>query len=141
MRKFIGIVLFLFIVGPSILFGLIAASVAPWALNRGFYTDILSNESIYEIILSDQLPVWLNRDVIPQADNLPNASLAVALRSVVTPQYLRDQAVTIVNGVFDVIEGRSDSFHAVIDIRPIKTKRFRGFTYNTPPLEEVERVE
>ena len=28
-----------------------------------------------------------------------------------------------------------------VDIRPIKTKRFRGFTYNTPPLEDVERVE
>ena len=28
-----------------------------------------------------------------------------------------------------------------IEIRPIETKRFRGFTYNTPPLDTVERVE
>jgi hypothetical protein len=27
-----------------------------------------------------------------------------------------------------------------VDIRPIKTKRFRGFTYNTPDIDEVERV-
>jgi len=27
-----------------------------------------------------------------------------------------------------------------VDIRPIKTKRFRGFTYTTPELDDIERV-
>ncbi len=27
-----------------------------------------------------------------------------------------------------------------VDIRPIKTKRFRGFTYTTPDLGDIERV-
>lgn len=27
-----------------------------------------------------------------------------------------------------------------VEIKPIRTKRFRGFSYATPPLEQIERV-
>lgn len=27
-----------------------------------------------------------------------------------------------------------------VEIKPLKTHRFRGFTYNTPPLDQVERI-
>ena len=120
MRKLLALLLYVFIVFPLVLATLIVASVSTWALDREFYTNLLGDARLYEVLLSEDLPNYLNRRVVREADSLPAKALGDALREVVTPEYLRTQALNIVNDAFDFAEGRDYTLELVLDARPIK---------------------
>ncbi|HJW84425.1 MAG TPA: hypothetical protein VJ754_08975, partial [Anaerolineae bacterium] len=120
MRKLLALLLYIFIVFPLILATLVVASVSTWVLDREFYTDLLGDTRLYEVLLSEDLPNYLNRRVVREADSLPAKALGDALREVVTPEYLRTQALNIVNDAFDFAEGRDYTLDLYLDAQPIK---------------------
>jgi hypothetical protein len=48
-------------------------------------------------------------------------ALGTALREILTADYLRSQSLSIVDQVFDYLEGRDQEFEIALDISPIKT--------------------
>ena len=120
MRKLLALLLVVILVFPLTMATLSVISVSTWVLDRNFYTDLLGNERLYEVLLAEDLPNYFNRRVVREVDSVPAQALSAALREVVTPQYMRDEATRIVNEAFDVIEGRSDALDIYLDVTPIK---------------------
>jgi hypothetical protein len=121
MRKLLALFLIVVLVFPLILATLALISVSSWALDRSFYTNLLGDTRLYEVLLSEDLPIYFNRQIAREVDSLPVGALSNALREVVTPQYLRDEALRIVNDAFDALEGRGSAFNLYLDVQPIKT--------------------
>jgi hypothetical protein len=121
-RKVIALLLVIFVVLPLIFTTLIMISINSWVLDRNFYVNLLDDPKLYEALLSQDLPMYVNNRWFPREINsdLPPAALDKALREVMTPQYLRDQSVRIVNEAFDTLEGRREALDISIDIAPVK---------------------
>lgn len=122
MRKLLALVLIVVIVAPLIAVTLGFLAVDSWILDREFYINALSNEQLYEAVLTEELPRQMNREVLTEVDSLPAGALSAALRTVVTPDYLRQQAVANTNSFFDYIEGRAPAPLLYLDIQPIKAQ-------------------
>jgi hypothetical protein len=95
-------------------------SLRPWVLDRGFYERMVSDERLYDALLTGALPNQFNRSVFIEGDELPLGALNIALREVVTSDYLRTQSLNVVDEVFDFIEGQAENFEIGFDITPIK---------------------
>jgi uncharacterized membrane protein len=121
-RKVIALLLVIFVVLPLIFTTLIMFAINSWVLDRNFYVNLLDNPKLYEALLSQDLPMYVNNRWFPREINsdLPPAALDKALREVLTPQYLRDQSVRIVNEAFDTLEGRRETLDISMDIAPVK---------------------
>lgn len=121
-RRLIALFLAVTIVFPMILATLSVISVTSWALDREFYVDLLGDERLYEVMLSEEIPRYLQRETLRgELGDVPVAALTNAVRAVVTPEYLRNEAVRIVDQVFDALEGESDgTIDIFLDLTPIK---------------------
>lgn len=122
MRKLLALILLVFIAAPLIAITLGLLSVDSWILDREFYVKALSDERLYEVLLADNLPAEINRQALTEVDSLPAGALSAALREVVTPGYMRQQAVTNVNALFDYFEGRAPAPTLTLDLQPIKAQ-------------------
>jgi uncharacterized membrane protein len=122
LRKVIALLLVIFLVLPLIFTTLIMISINSWVLDRNFYVNLLDNPNLYEALLSQDLPLYVNNRWFPREINsdLPPAALDKALREVLTPQYLRDQSVRVVNQAFDTLEGRREALDISMDFAPVK---------------------
>ncbi|UCF99776.1 MAG: hypothetical protein JSV89_09615 [Spirochaetaceae bacterium] len=122
MRQAIAIFMIILLVFPLLFAALMSFSVSTWALDRGFYLQLVSDERIYEAILRET--AWEQEQILEVADfeGIPSDALAKALREVVTPNYLRSQAVKLINDTFDAIEGRASSLELSVDITPLKDR-------------------
>lgn len=125
MRKAIATVMVAVIVFPLLLAALMTFSVSTWAFDRGFYLQLVSDERIYEAILGET--AWEQEQIFEDTefDGIPGDALAKTLREVITPNYLRSQAVTMVNDAFDAVEGRASVLELTVDLTPLKD-RLRG---------------
>jgi hypothetical protein len=121
-RKVIALLLVIFVVLPLIFTALIMIAINSWVLDRNFYVNLLDNPNLHEALLSQDLPLYVNNRWFPREINsdLPPAALDRALREVMTPQYLRDQSVRVVNQAFDTLEGRRDTLDVSMDFAPVK---------------------
>ena len=120
MRKLLALLLVIFLVFPLILAALSVISVSSWVLDRNFYTNLLGDTRLYEVLLSEDLPNYFGRRVVPEADNLPVRALSNALREIATPEYLRGQALRIVDDAFDFVEGSDPVLDLYLDVAPLK---------------------
>jgi hypothetical protein len=120
MRKLLALFLIVVIVFPLTMAALSVIAVSSWVLDRAFYQDLLGDERLYEVLLSEELPNYFSRRVVTEADDIPARTLSLALREVVTPQYLRDEATRLVDQAFDALEGRRDTWDLYLNIAPIK---------------------
>lgn len=121
MRKLIALFLIVALVFPLTLATLSVISISSWVLDRNFYTNLVSDSRLYEALLTEDLPGYFNsHHIVQQADSLPAGALSKALREMVTPDYLRDQSVRLVNNAFDFIEGRTFTLDLYFDAAPIK---------------------
>jgi hypothetical protein len=122
LRRVIALLLVIFVVLPLIFTTLIMISINSWVLDRNFYVSLLDDPKLYEALLSQDLPLYVNNRWFPREINsdLPPIALDKALREVMTPLYLHDQSVRIVNQAFDTLEGRRDAFDISMDLAPIK---------------------
>ena len=120
MRKFLALLLIAFVVAPLIASMIALLSIDSWILDRDFYVNALSDQRLYEGLLDEELPNRMNQQAIREVDSLPSGALSAALRTVVTPDYMRDQAVTMTNELFDFFEGRAPAPQLSLDLQPIK---------------------
>jgi len=120
MRKLIALLLIVILFFPMAMASLSVISVSSWVLDRNFYTQLLGNERLYEVLLSEDLPNYFSRRVVTEVDDVPVSALSSALRAVVKPDYLRGEALRIVNDVFDFVEGRDFTLDLYLDIAPLK---------------------
>ncbi|MBN1836681.1 MAG: hypothetical protein JW820_12575 [Spirochaetales bacterium] len=123
MRKALAIILVIVFVTPLVMGTLSLFSVSTWLLDRGFYLELVSDERIYEALLRDALRREAHVSElagVPGLDQVPADALLAALREVVTPSYLRSQAVKLVNDAFDALEGRSEYLGLDLDLAPLK---------------------
>ena len=125
MRKAIAALMVAVLVFPLLLAALMTFSVSTWAFDRGFYLQLVSDERIYEAILSET--AWEQEQIfeVTEFDGIPGDALVKALREVITPNYLRSQAVILVNDAFDAVEGRASVLELTVDLTPLKD-RLRG---------------
>jgi hypothetical protein len=122
MRQAIAVIMIILLVFPLIFAAMMSFSVGTWALDRGFYLQLVSDERIYEAILRDT--AWEEEQIfeVTEFEGIPSDALAKALREVVSPNYLRSQAVALVDRTFDGIEGRTSSIELSVDITPLKDR-------------------
>ncbi len=121
MRKLLALLIAAAIVFPLMLAALSLVSVSQWALDRNFYEQLLGDTRLYEVMLQQDIPNYINnRHPVAEADMIPASALSNALRTVVTPEDLRAQSLRMVNDVFDAVEGRTDGFELYLDTTQIK---------------------
>jgi hypothetical protein len=122
MRQAIAVIMVILLVFPLIFAAMMSFSVGTWALDRGFYLQLASDERIYEAILRDN--AWEKKQIVEvtEFEGIPSDALIKALREVLTPNYLRSQAVAVINRTFDGIEGRASTLELSINITPLKDR-------------------
>jgi hypothetical protein len=120
MRKLLALFILVVVFLPLAIAAMSLTSIRPWVLDRSFYQRMVSDPRLYETMFSGEWSNPFNRVLLAGKDQLPLKSLNIALREVVTPDYLRAQGIKIIDQVFDVIDGRSKAAEVAIDITPIK---------------------
>jgi hypothetical protein len=119
MKKFLAILIFLFSVLPALSCGFLFLATNSWLLDRQFYIDMIDDERFYDVLLQpDLLPPDLQ--TVIESNDIPVPAVTAALREVITPAYMRDQAVGAVNTLFDVFDGKQQQLIFDIDTRPVK---------------------
>lgn len=120
MRKVFALSILIVVFIPLAFSAMTLTSVRPWILDRNFYERLVSDERLYEFPMTDDLANRFDEDVFTTREQLPVSALAVALREVATPDYVRTQTLRIVDEVFSFVEGRHTSFTVSLDITPVK---------------------
>jgi hypothetical protein len=120
MRKFIAILLSIFLVFPLLLSAQASVSVTSWALDRQFYMDTLDQPQIYAAYTSGLMIDTLLHDQIGLPPEADTSELESVLKSVLTPDYMRGQIEGLINALFDYLQGKTDTFAPVLDAVPLK---------------------
>jgi hypothetical protein len=119
-NKLVALIILSCVFFPLAIGAMSLISIRSWVLDRSVYERMVSDERLYDAMLTGELPNQFNRSVFVDGDQLPLAAVNNALREVVTADYLRAQSLSVVDQVFDFIEGRSESVEVTFDITPIK---------------------
>ncbi|GAB4528200.1 MAG: hypothetical protein OHK0046_46780 [Anaerolineae bacterium] len=120
MRAVFGAFLFVIIVLPCTLAALYTTSVMTWVLDRTFYKDLLDSEPIYDAFLAE-MPNFVYEDGISRGtQEQANTALALALREVVTPAYLREQMSNAVDDFFTLLDDPTFTTQIEIETGPVK---------------------
>lgn len=120
MRKVLAVVIIVIFTFPLLMATLTTAAVSTWVLDREIYEDIAANAKMWEALLSEDLPIYVNQRVVSKVDQVAVGALGNALRVVLTPEYLRTEAMRIVDDVFDMMEGRDYVVDIYLNLAPIK---------------------
>lgn len=121
MRKLLALMIAVAVVFPLAMAALSMMSVSPWALDRKFYEQLLGDTRLYEVMLQEDIPNYINnRHPVAAADMIPAGALSMALRTVVSAEDLRAQSLRMVDNVFNAVEGRADGFELYLDTTQIK---------------------
>ncbi len=121
MRRIIAFLLAIAFVFPLVLAAQALGSVNTFILDRGFYIDTLESDQVYNSLLSDSSIRKVLGDYIPLSADADLSQVAEVLKSVISHDYLKIQTTVIVNGFFDFIQGKTESFAPVIDLLPVKS--------------------
>jgi hypothetical protein len=120
MRKLFALIILTVVFFPLAVAAMTLTAIRPWVLDRNFYERLVSDEQLYDALLTGELPNQFNRFVFVDKDQLPLGALSIALREVVTASYLRTQSVAMINQVFDFIDGRKANFEVSFDVSSLK---------------------
>ena len=105
MRKFYALLVVVAVFIPLAIAVMTLVSIRPWVLDRGFYENLLDDEALYKAQSTNGLPDVFAHDLFA-AEGIPAGALNVALREVVTPDYLREQSLSAIDAAFDYVDGR-----------------------------------
>ena len=98
MRWLPALILVLVFVIPLFIGGLSAVAVATFVLDRNWYVSFLSDERLYDLPEAVSGATW--RLELPGLPTLPPAMGRDALKELLPPAYLRDQAGAVMDQVF-----------------------------------------
>ena len=121
MRKFVAILLAIFLVFPLLLSAQAAVSVTSWALDRQFYIDALDQPQVYVAFTSGPMINKLLHDQIGLPPEADTTELESVLKGTLTPDYMRTEVSKLINTLFDYLQGKTDTFAPVLDAVPLKT--------------------
>jgi hypothetical protein len=125
MRKVLAAFMAVCFVFPLFMAALVTIGVSTWALDRDLYARVLSDSRLYEIPTGAKIEGFLYWPWTPELGAVPLSAASIALKEVITPEYMRTQAVSFLNASFDFMDGRSQVFDPSIDLSPVK-KALRG---------------
>jgi hypothetical protein len=94
--------------------------VITFALDRDFYTDTLDQPAVYKALSAGP---FIDQVLITQLRLPPDAdttALKNIFESVLTTDYMKEQVSAYLNELFDYLQGKTESFTPVIDLKPIK---------------------
>lgn len=126
MRTILGLIVYLFITFALLIGAMYTTAITTWALDRGFYEDILANREIFTTFVeSEEFAQVLALDNLDapadaQNDDPTFTALVLALREVVTADYLQEQALILVDDIFALLESNNPDVRFAIDLTPIK---------------------
>ena len=121
MRKIIAFLIAVALVFPLILAAQVFGSINSFVLDREFYIDALDSDQVYDSLLSDDTIRGILGDYLPLPPDTDFSQVEAILKSVITRDYLKQQTTEIVNGFFDYMQGKTETFAPVIDLTPIKS--------------------
>jgi hypothetical protein len=124
MRSFPAAFVSVLLVFPLFICALTVVGISTWALDKSFYTGILSDVRLYQIPDAGSAASRVRIDL----PDKPGVSLRVsarALKQIISPQYMRSQALSALASVFDFLEGKTQVPDPILDLAPIK-KALRG---------------
>jgi hypothetical protein len=117
MRSVPAALIAILLVVPLFLAALFTISVSTWVLDRGFYTSLIDDERLYEIRAVPDQRFWSEAARATGIAPLGDPSVA---KKVVTPQYMRSQALSVLGQAFDFVNGPAGTFDPLIDLSPVK---------------------
>jgi len=117
MRWLPALLLVLLFVIPLFIGGLSAVAVATFALDRNWYLGFLSDERLFQMPDAVSSATW--HMSLPGLSAFPPAMGRDALRELLPPAYLRDQAGSIIDQVFTYLWGRGP-LELSVDLSPLK---------------------
>jgi len=120
MRKALAVIFAILFVFPLVLAAQVSIGAISFALDRDFYIGAISSGQVYEAIMSK----GIIGQFIHQRLDLPPAvntqEIEEVLQTVITEDYVQEQTRSVVNSIFNYLQGVSDSFELVVDISPLK---------------------
>ncbi|MCX7031507.1 MAG: hypothetical protein NTU62_15495 [Spirochaetes bacterium] len=117
MRWLPALLLVLLLVMPLFIGGLSAVAVSTFVLDRGWYVGFLSDERLYDLPDAVSSATW--HLSFAGLSGFPHAMGREALRELLPPAYLRDQASAIIDQVFTYLWGRGP-LDVSVDLSPVK---------------------
>ena len=121
MRRVPAILMIVFLACPLFFAALLTVSVSTWALDRGFYAELISDTRIYQIPALPGGSSWWGTSEVPGLEAISLHYSARALREILTPAYMRAQAMSVLNQFFDALEARGSMDEIGVDLAPVKT--------------------
>lgn len=119
MRKFLAILLVLLLVIPLMTTALLVIPLRTWMLDRSFYTKALSGEQLAKVLQSSPVfPVQLELPIQVSQETMD--ALYDVIKQSFTAEYLDSQVQPLVDGVLNLVEGRTTSLQVKLDLKPIK---------------------
>lgn len=119
MRRLPAVLVVIFLVLPLLSAALLTVSISTWALDRGFYTGLIGDERLYQIPDRIGSATW-GAIEIPGLSGITFPFSPRAAREVLTPSYLRSQAVRAMGELFSFLEGLRP-LDLSLDLEPVKS--------------------
>jgi hypothetical protein len=117
MRWLPALLLVVLLVMPLFIGGLSAVAVSTFVLDRGWYVSFLSDERLYNLPDAVSSATW--HLTLPGLSAFPPGMGREALRELLPPAYLRDQAGSVMDQVFSYLWGRGP-LELSVDLAPLK---------------------
>lgn len=121
MRKILAFLIAVALVFPLILSAQALFSVESFVLDRDFYIEALDSDQVYESLLSDAMISDVLGKYLPIPPDADLTQIDAILKSVITREFFKEQIRILVNGLFDYLQGKTESFSPVINLAPVKT--------------------
>lgn len=117
MRSIPAALIAVFLVVPLFLAALFTVAVSTWVLDRGFYASLIDDERLYEF------PRGITNEEWKEAARGSGILLLrdpALMKEIVTPAWMRSQALSVLGQAFDFVEGKASTFDPVLDLAPLK---------------------
>jgi hypothetical protein len=114
MRGCVAFFLFLVIVAPLLFAFEIAAAASTFLVNREFYTDVLASPDVYAAVLEGVL------DDAGVSARLRETGELDRIRATLNESEWRDAIQDVIDDVFAVIEGRSNTISISLPLAPVR---------------------
>jgi len=119
MRKFLALLLILLLVIPLMTAALFVVPLRTWLLDRNFYARALGGEQLASVLQSSPVfPVQLELPIQVSQETMD--ALYGVIKQTFTAQYLDSQVQPLVDGVLNLVEGKTSSLQAKLDLKPVK---------------------
>jgi hypothetical protein len=121
MRKFTAIILAVILVIPFLLAAQALVSISIFMMDRQFYIDTLDNDQVYKTLVSGTLIPDFLKNGLALPEGIDASQLGSVFESVLDRNYLKSQVASVVDDVFDYLQGKQEDFSPVVDLTPLKT--------------------